>query len=141
MGRRSGSGGDDDRVHQQRGPAWSAAQGIGRERAGGDRERAGGDREHRFGVLLSTPARQLASSAGVSLSQLVADALTHINALLPGPPTVVVVQTGTPAQLIPQTGTNGFTRPSGQVILQVGRTAQPTLARTLHLWLPRDLDE
>jgi hypothetical protein len=95
--------------------------------------------QQRFGVLLSTPARQLASSAGVSLPRLVASALNHINALLPGPPTVIVVQTGNSSRLIPQAGTNGFTRPSGQVILQVGRTAQSTLGRTLHLWLPRDL--
>lgn len=95
--------------------------------------------QQRFTVLLSTPARQLASSAGVNLSQLVASALNHINALLPGPPTIIVLQTGDPSQLIPQAGTNGFTRPSGQVILQLGRTAQSSLARTLHLWLPRDL--
>jgi hypothetical protein len=95
--------------------------------------------QQRFGVLLSTPARHLASSAGVSLPRLVASALNHINALLPGPPTVIVVQTGNSSRLIPQAGTNGFTRPSGQVILQVGRTAQSTLGRTLHLWLPRDL--
>jgi hypothetical protein len=101
---------------------------------------AAGTAQQRFTVLLSTQARQLASSAGVSLSQLVAGALNRINALLPGPPTVIVVQIGKPSQLIPQAGVNGFTsQATGQIILQLGRTAQSSLAQTLHLWLPRDL--
>jgi hypothetical protein len=96
--------------------------------------------QQRFTVLLSTPARELASSAGVSLSQLLASALNHINALLPGPPTVIVVKIGDPSQLIPRQGVSGFTSPAtGQIILQVGRTAQSSLAQTLHLWLLRDL--
>jgi Predicted Zn-dependent protease (DUF2268) len=101
---------------------------------------AAGTAQQRFSVLLSTQARQLASSAGVSLSQLVAGALNRINALLPGPPTVIVVQIGKPSKLIPQAGVNGFTsQATGQIILQLGRTAQSSLAQTLHLWLPRDL--
>jgi len=96
--------------------------------------------QQRFTVLLSTQARQLASSAGVSLPQLMASALNHINALLPGPPTVIVVKIGNPSQLIPQQGVNGFTsQATGQIILQVGRTAQSSPARTLRLWLLRDL--
>src|SRR5215469_13275180 len=96
--------------------------------------------QERFTVLLSTQARQLASSAGVSLSQLVASWDNRINALLPGPPTAIVVQTGNPSRLIPEAGVYGFTSPAtGQITLQLGRTAQSSLAQTLHLWLPRDL--
>lgn len=94
----------------------------------------------RFTLLLSPQARQLASSAGVSLPQLMAGALTHVNALLPGPPTTIAVKIGNPSDLIPQQGVNGFTSPAtGQIILQVGRTAQSSLAQTLHLWFLRDL--
>jgi hypothetical protein len=108
--------------------------------APGGRSATGSTAQKRFTVLLSPQARQLASSAGASLSQLVASALNHINALLPGPPTAIVVQIGKPSQLVPHTGVNGFTSPAtGQIILQLGRTAQPPLAQTLHLWLPRDL--
>jgi uncharacterized protein YjaZ len=91
-------------------------------------------------VVLSTQARQLASSAGASLSQLVASALSHINTLLPGQPTTIVVDTGNPSSLIPQAGANGFTSPAtGEISLQLGRTAQSSLPRTLGLWFPRDL--
>ena len=100
----------------------------------------GSTAQKRFTVLLSTQARQLASSAGVSLSQLVASALNHVNVLLPGPPTAIVVKIGNPSDLIPQEGVNGFTSPAtGQIILQLGRTAQSSLAQTLHLWFPRAL--
>lgn len=91
-------------------------------------------------MVLSTQARQLASSAGASLSQLVASALSHINTLLPGQPTTIVVDTSNPSSLIPQAGVNGFTSPAtGEISLQSGRTAQSSLPRTLDLWFPRDL--
>ena len=74
------------------------------------------------------------------MSQLVASWDNRINALLPGPPTAIVVQTGNPSRLIPEAGVYGFTSPAtGQITLQLGRTAQSSLAQTLHLWLPRDL--
>src|SRR5215813_1220550 len=76
----------------------------------------GNTAQKRFTVIISTQARQLASSAGVSLSRLVASALHHINVLLPGPPTAIVVQIGNPSHLIPQAGVNGFTSPAtGQI--------------------------
>jgi hypothetical protein len=96
--------------------------------------------QERFTVVLSTQARQLASSAGASLSQLVASSLSHISTLLPGQPTTIVVDTGNRSSLIPQAGVNGFTSPAtGEISLQLGRTAQSSLPRTLDLWFPRDL--
>jgi hypothetical protein len=90
-------------------------------------------------VLLSPQARQLASSAGVNLSRLVASTLDRINALLPGPATTIAVTTGSASLLIPQAGVSGDTsRGTGQVFLAFGQTAHATLTRTLDLWLPRD---
>jgi hypothetical protein len=121
------------------GSAVRSGQPPGSSAVGGQAA-TGSTAQQRFSVLLSNPARQLASSAGVSLSPLVASALDHINVLLPGPPTAIVVQVGNPSHLVPQAGVNGFTSPAtGQIILQLGRTAQSSLARTLHLWFPRDL--
>src|SRR5579872_513664 len=50
-----------------------------------------GTAQERFTVLLSPQARQLASSAGVNLSRLVANTLDRINALLHGPATTIAV--------------------------------------------------
>jgi hypothetical protein len=98
-----------------------------------------GTAQERFTVLLSPQARQLASSAGVNLSRLVANTLDRINALLPGPATTIAVTTGSASLLIPQAGVSGDTsRGTGQVFLAFGQTAHATLTRTLDLWLPRD---
>jgi len=96
--------------------------------------------QQRFTVVLSAQARQLASSADINLSRLAASALNHVNALLPGSPTTITVDIGNPSDLIPQARVNGFTDPrSGLITLQLGRTAQSSLARTLDLWFPRDM--
>ena len=97
-----------------------------------------GTAQERFTVLLSPQARQLASSVGVNLSRLVANALDRINALLPGPATTIAVTTSSASLLIPQAGASGYTGSGGQISLAFGQTAHTTLTRTLDLWLPRD---
>ncbi len=96
--------------------------------------------QQRFTVVLSAPARQLASSADINLSRQAASALDRINALLAGPATTITIDTANPSGLIPQAGVNGYTNPgSGLIDIQVGRTAQSSLASTFGLWFPRDL--
>ena len=97
--------------------------------------------QHRFTVVLSAQARQLASSTDINLSRQAASALNRIDALLPGPPTTIFVNTGpgNPSDLIPQIGTGGFTTRSGVIQIQLGRTVQSSLARTIGLWFPRDM--
>ena len=88
-------------------------------------------------MVLSPQARQLASSAGVSLSQVVASALSHINTLLPGQPAIIVVNTGTPSQLIQQAGVGGFTIPTtGDVVLATGPDGAVLTAPDLGLLAP-----
>ena len=94
----------------------------------------------RFTVTFSAKALNEASSAGVNLPHLVARALDHINALLPGPPsTVSVLYDGDPAGLITQTGTSGVTNSAGgAVVVAFGPTAQAGIGKALR-WLPHTL--
>jgi hypothetical protein len=94
----------------------------------------------RFTVTFSAKALNEASSAGVNVQHLVAGALDHINALLPGPPnTVSVIYGGDPADLVTQTGTSGVTNSAGgAVVVAFGPTAQAGLGKAL-AWLPHTL--
>jgi uncharacterized protein YjaZ len=90
-------------------------------------------------VVLSAQARQLASSTDINLPRQAASALNRINALLPGPPTTIVVNAGNAPDLIPQIGTGGYTTRSGLIQIQLARAAHSSLARTFGLWFPRDM--
>jgi len=94
----------------------------------------------RFTVTLTAGAIQGAEAAGVSLPPLVARALNHVNALLPGPPTDITIGHLSASQVIPQTGTFGSTNPvTGSITIGFGPTSQVSPARTLRFWLPRSL--
>lgn len=92
----------------------------------------------RFTVTLGGEALQAARTADMNLPGLVARALGHISTLLPGPKAVITVSYGHPAQLIPQTGTAGFTSPlTGRIKVAFGPTPHIRLENVLKLWLPR----
>jgi hypothetical protein len=93
----------------------------------------------RFTVTLGAQALGKATADGASLPQAVAHALAHINALLPGPPTTITVSyASSSSQIIPQTGTNGFTDPeTGSITIVFGQTPQASLSTIMRLWLPR----
>ena len=92
---------------------------------------------HRFTVTFSAQALAKASAGGASLPQVVAHALAHINALLPGPPTAITVSYRN-SYLIPQTGTNGSTDPAtGSITIWFGQTPEASLSTIMQLWLPR----
>jgi hypothetical protein len=94
----------------------------------------------RFTVVLSDPALQQARAAGINLSGLMARALGHINALLPGPETTITVSYAPPAELIPQTGTSGVTNPAiGFISAAFGPAPHVSIEEALTFWLPRDL--
>jgi hypothetical protein len=94
----------------------------------------------RFTVTLTAGAIGAAEAVGVSLPPLVARALNHINALLPGPPTDITIGRLGASQVIPQTGTFGSTNPvTGLITIGFGPTSQVSPARTLRFWLPRSL--
>ena len=74
---------------------------------------------------------------------MVGQALSRINALLPGPPTTITMSYNSSrpgSQVIPQTGTDGYTDPAtGDITIWFRQTPQATLSRILQLWLPRTL--
>jgi hypothetical protein len=93
---------------------------------------------NRFTVTLGAQALAKASADGVSLPQVIAHALTRISALLPGPPTAITVSYAGSSQIIPQTGTNGYTSPeTGDITIVFGQTPQASLSTIMQLWLPR----
>jgi hypothetical protein len=85
---------------------------------------------NRFTVTLGAQALQKATADGTSLPQVIAHALAHINALLPGLPTIIAVSyASSSSQVIPQTGTNGFTSPeNGGIIIAFRQTPQASLS-------------
>ena len=91
----------------------------------------------RFTVMLSGTALQQAKTAGVNLQRLTIRALDQINALLPGPRASITVGYSSPAGLIPQTGTDGFTSIEGRITAEFGPTRQTSLDKALTFWLPR----
>jgi len=94
---------------------------------------------HRFTVTLSAQALEEASADGRSLPQVVGQALSRINALLPGPPTTISISYNS-SQVIPQTGTGGFTNPAtGAITIWFRQTPQACFSMIMQLWLPRTL--
>ena len=93
----------------------------------------------RFAVTFSAHALEEASAAGMSLPQVTGQALARINALLPGPPADISVSDTSDIPIIPQTGTNGFTRRAGDIVIGFQQTRQASLRMIMRLWLPRAL--
>ncbi len=90
-------------------------------------------------MTLSAQALARASADGANLSQVIAHALARINALLPGPPTVIMVSYGG-SDVIPQTGTSGETNPgTGVLTVTFGQTPRASPGMIMKLWLPRSL--
>jgi hypothetical protein len=91
---------------------------------------------HRFTLRFSA---QAVENGGSRLPQVVGRALGRINALLPGPPTAITMSYNS-SQVIPQTGTDGFTNPgTGDITIWFRPTPQASLNKILRLWLPRTL--
>ena len=94
----------------------------------------------RFTVVLSGKALQEADAAEINLRDLIARALGHISALLPGPKTTITVSYARPASLIPQAGVSGFTNPlTARITAAFGATPQASIDKSLTFWFPRDL--
>jgi hypothetical protein len=94
---------------------------------------------HRFTVKFSALALKKASADSTNLPQVVGKALGRINALLPGPPTIITV-TYNPSAVTPQTGADGFTNPgTGRITIWLGQTPQASFRRVMQLWLARTL--
>lgn len=94
----------------------------------------------RFDVTFDTGAVNRAEEHGANLRQLVAHALDRINALLPGPKTAIFIEYDAASNVIPQTGTNGFTNPqTGHITIGFGPGSQTNYQTTLSFWLPRTL--
>lgn len=94
----------------------------------------------RFDVTFDTGAVNRAEEHGANLRQLVAHALDRINALLPGPKTAIFIEYDAASNVIPQTGTNGFTNPqTGHITIGFGPGSQTSYQTTLSFWLPRTL--
>ncbi len=75
----------------------------------------------RFDVTFDTGAANRAEEHGANLGQLVAHALDRINALLPGPKTAIFIEYDAAYNVVPQTGTNGFTNPqTGHITIGFG---------------------
>lgn len=74
---------------------------------------------------------------------MVGQTLGRINALLPGPPTTITVSDSSSpigSQIIPQTGTDGYTNEgTGAITVWFRQTSQASLTRILQLWLARTL--
>jgi hypothetical protein len=78
----------------------------------------------RFTVTMTAEAIQHARAAGVSLRQVVAHTQEHINALLPGPPTAIMIRY-TQKRPPPQAGIYGYTDPhTAKIIIVYSRTPQ-----------------
>lgn len=93
--------------------------------------------DHRFTVTFSAQVLEKASADGMNLPRVTGQALAHINALLPGPPTTITVSTNS-LVVIPQTGTNGYTDPgTGSITISLAQTPQASFDSIMQLWLPR----
>ena len=93
---------------------------------------------NRFTVTLTAQALAKATADGLSLPPAVAHALARVSALLPGPPTTITVSYASSAQVIPQTGTDGYTDPdTGGITIGFRQTPQASLSTIIQLWLPR----
>lgn len=93
----------------------------------------------RFTVTFTVQALEKARAAGTDLPQVVGQALAHINALLPGPSTAITIGYAG-LQVIPQTGTNGYTNPgSGVITIGFEQTPQASFSTITQLWLARTL--
>jgi len=94
----------------------------------------------RFTVTIDGKALQEATAAGVNLPALIARALAHINALLPGPGSPITVGYARPSALIEQAGVAGFTHPlTAHITTSFGATPQVSTGEALRFWFPRDL--
>jgi len=94
----------------------------------------------RFTVTMSGQALQEAKAAGDDLPALMAHALAHINALLPGPHTTITVSYAQGDDLITQAGSDGFTNPLTALIrTDFGPTSQVTTREALAFWFLRAL--
>lgn len=94
---------------------------------------------NRFTVTLGAQALAKAGAGGANLPQVVAHALAHVNALLPGPPAAITVSyASSSSQVVPQTGVNGVTNSkTGGIAIVFGQTPQVSLGTIMQLWLPR----
>ena len=90
-------------------------------------------------MTFSGRALQAAEAAGINLPGLASRALGHINALLPGPKTIITVKYAPAASLILQTGTDGVTGPNGVIAIIFGATRQISAGKAVPDWLPRTL--
>jgi Predicted Zn-dependent protease (DUF2268) len=90
----------------------------------------------RFAVAIPRPVVFATEKLGVSTRAVLTSSLERIGRLLPGPRTNIVIVSGT--QVIPGTGTNGFTDPAtGQVQITLKLVqSRSALERTLRTWLP-----
>lgn len=94
----------------------------------------------RFTVTMSGEALQEAKAAGDNLPALIAHALAHINALLPGAHSIITVNYARGSALITQAGVYGFTNPlTVRITAGFGPTPQVTTREALRLWVPRAL--
>ncbi|HEY2548957.1 MAG TPA: DUF2268 domain-containing putative Zn-dependent protease [Streptosporangiaceae bacterium] len=98
-------------------------------------------RQGRFTVVLSDSALQQARADGFSLPQITGQALAHTAALLPGPRVTITIGFAAASQIVPQTGTGGFTDPrtGRQVMMAFGPALHVSASRVLTFWLPRTL--
>ncbi len=72
----------------------------------------------RFAVQVTRQVVRAAANHQVPLQTLTEKDLVRIDSLLPGPPTTVTLTVGDPDQILPSTGTSGFTDPeSGAVTI------------------------
>lgn len=94
----------------------------------------------RFTVTMSGQALQEARAAGDNLPALMAHALAHISALLPGPRSTIAVNYARGSALITQAGAYGFTNPlTARISAGFGPTPQVSTREALRLWFPRAL--
>lgn len=77
---------------------------------------------------------------GAAIEQVgvITRALDHVDALLPGPKTTIMVSGGPPGALLPQTGFTSHSNPeTGHITVVFGPTPQIGIGEVLALWLPR----
>jgi hypothetical protein len=95
----------------------------------------------RFTVVLTGEALRSAESVHVDLRKLVSDTLGRVDAVLPGPKTIITVDHGeSRIDIVPDTGTGGETdRTAGTIQIVFGATSKVGLSTVLRTWLPEDL--
>lgn len=70
----------------------------------------------RFSVQVTRQLLSEARNSNVPIASLTGADLARIDSLLPGPPTTVTLTVGNPDQILPVTGTSGFTDPESGAI-------------------------